>query len=620
MFERTPPALRGGLLLFLVLSGLLIWVLPFSAYTQVSVLLHTALGVAATVIFADWQLRHWLATRKMPRRPRKIAAYVGFWLIAASVIAGFVITWQALFGLYASHLWSRIHLWTGVLALPFLAYHAIPGEWRVWKPAAVAAGALLLLSVVAWQAFTPASPRMPQGAKDPFAPSNAATESGAPLPVAMAANSEACGAAGCHTAIYEEWRASAHRWSAEDQFFQTVRGVMTELHGTAPTEKCGACHDPVSLIAGWKDPRLGKHSPGFQEGDSCVVCHAVRRVDERGIGSYVLGAARPYLFDASASPVARQVNHFLIRAYPAQHGSDYSLAPVRRPDSCAPCHKEFDVIVEQQGPVEVETQYDDWKAGKWNTERDASRRLYCQQCHMYYLDSADPYDLRAGLGRKHRNHYFAAGNQFMPEAVAAQDAAGQLQRVAEWLHGERAVPEISKQWPKGPAVALEIGAPPSVAPGSLARLQVVLSNRKVGHGFPTGPLNINRAWIELAVRDGSGREIFHSGGLDAAYHIQAGSYVLKPLAIDLKGKMIMEADLWHSNGEKYRPAVLAGQSATFDYEFRIPPDARGPLAVEARLRYRKANQFFMDSVYPGAHRTTPITDVSTRKTEIALRP
>lgn len=636
--ERGPLrfGVTGGLLVFVTISGLAIWRLPFGAFAQVSVILHTAIGLIAVAAFAIWQLSHWLGSRRAPRGARKISAYAGFWLIAASCVTGLIVTWQALFGLYMSHIWSQIHLWTGVLALPFLAYHMVPARQpaesdcglarrRMWKTAFAVGLALLAVSggltILAGRGAATAT--LPFNGKHPFAPSNVAVEGGRPLPVAMLANSDSCGVSGCHTAIYEEWRASAHRWSAEDQFFQTVRSAVTELHGRTVTEKCSGCHDPVSLLSGHKDPNLGPQAPGYREGDSCVVCHAVRKADERGIGSYVLGVPQPYLYERTSSRAAQKLNQFLIRAYPAQHSRDYDLAPVRRADSCAPCHKEYDVIIEQQGPVQVETQYDDWKQGKWNTDPDAARRLYCHQCHMYYLEPpdermADPYDLRIGLGRKHRNHFFAAGNQFMPAALGSPDAAGQIERVTEWLRGKRAVPEIKKAWAQGPVIAMKIEAPLSAGAGEDVRLQVVLSNNKAGHGFPTGPLNIVRVWLELAVEDGDGREIFHSGRLDAENHIEAGSYVLKPLAIDLHGRMIMEPDLWHPEGPQYRPAIPAGQSAAYGYEFRAPRGVPGPLVVRARLRYCKANQFFMDSVYPGAQRTAPVTDVSSGRVDIAL--
>jgi hypothetical protein len=241
---------------------------------------------------------------------------------------------------------------------------------------------------------------------------------------------------------------------------------------------------------------------------------------------------------------------------------------------------------------------------------------------MYYENApaeADPYDLKAGLGSKHRSHLFAAGNQFMPEALGTSGAAEQVRRVEEWLHGQRVVPEIAKTWPQGPVVALKIDGPQAARPGETVRLQVVLSNNKAGHGFPTGPLNVGRAWIEMRIQDGTGREVFHSGALDAQNHVEAGTVVLRPLAIDAGGHMVMEPELWHPEGPIFRPAILPGKSDTYDYQFDVPRNATGALRVEARLRYRKANQFFLDSVYPPGSRRASVTDVSAGRAVIALQ-
>ena len=76
----------GGVLLFVALTGLAVWLLPFSVGTQMAVVFHTVLGLLVLVFFALWQLSHWLATRKSPRKARKISAYIGFWLLAVSAL------------------------------------------------------------------------------------------------------------------------------------------------------------------------------------------------------------------------------------------------------------------------------------------------------------------------------------------------------------------------------------------------------------------------------------------------------------------------------------------------------------------------------------------------------
>ena len=643
----------GGALLFVALTGLLVWLLRFSVGTQMAVLFHTALGLLVLVPFALWQLSHWLATRKAPRKARKICAYVGFWLLAGSVVAGLVITWQALFEIVISHWWATVHLWTGVLALPFLFYHALPhrqestsangplavvpsqdygpARRRTWKYAfGVSAGLCVLLAAGTvtyrppnFKNYQPPKSFKAAPGSNPFAPSHAETVTGGPVPPQAIADSRSCGASGCHIVIYDEWRASAHRWSQEDQFFQEVRSATTDVQGIKSTEKCGGCHAPVSMLSGYKDPRLGKTIPGYKEGDSCIVCHAVRQVDERGIGSYVLGIPKPYLYQYRDTRFATVVNHFLIRVYPAQHDRDYNLKIARQAESCAPCHKEFDVVGKYPGLLQVETQYDDWKNNKWNTDPNTADRLRCQQCHMYLQSvkgpaQADPYDVEVGLGLRYHNHRFAAGNQYMPLAVSSPGAAEQVRDVEKWLSGERLVPEIQKVWPRGPIVPIEIKAPASANLGQTLDLQVVLTNKKVGHSFPTGPLNVVRVWIELAVRDQAGREVFHSGGLDAGNHVEAGSYILRPIAITESGKSIMTPDIWHPTGPKYRPAIPPGKTESFEYSFQVPRGVTGPLVVKARLRYRKANQFFMDAVYPHQHREAPITDVSSSSTEIQV--
>ncbi len=637
----------GGAMLFVVLTGCIVWLLPFGAFGQVCVLVHTGVGASAVVAILVWQTSHWLAGRKTPRTSRKISGYIGFWLLSASVITGFVVSWQALFGRYVGRIPDWLHLWTGLVALPFLGYHLGPAEQsgdassagievlavnhsRLRRRAWIMAGsvAVLLLAMCAVLAiYYGRAQQSEAGRRDvgnsDFRTSMVETEDGRPIPEEILASSDSCGTADCHTSIYQEWKSSAHRWSAEDEFFQEVRTVTTSVKGVRETEKCSACHDPVSLLSGHKDPQLGRAAPGYKEGDSCVVCHAVRKVDERGIGSYVLGAPRPYLYEGRTGRFSRLVNHFLIRAHPDQHNQDYDLELLRKPESCAPCHKEFDVLNEQEGPVQVETQFDDWKQGKWNTDPDPGRRLYCQQCHMYLVVTshaqADPYDLKTELGTTHRNHSFAAGNQYMPAALSVHNAKAHIGQVEQWLHGERVVNEIEKVWPRGPILELKIAAPAFARAGDNLPITVTLSNKKVGHSFPTGPLNIARAWIELVVEDSSGRLVFHSGLLDAQNHIEDGTYVLKPLAINAAGQMILKPDLWHPVGPKFRRAVLAGQSDSYEYAFRLPSRAKGPLTVAARLRYAKANQFFMDAVYPGANRGAPITDISSASAAIELR-
>ena len=647
----------SGFLIFVALTGIGTWLLPFSVTTQVSVLAHTALGLLLVVPLTIWQLSHWLATRKAKRSFRKICAYTGFWTMAVVMASGLVLTWQAVFGLYISHFWDQVHLWSGIAALPFLAYHVWPHARKLgqngpngllngvppdfsqarrtmWLRATGTALGLCLLvgaAAVTYNGYAPdfshyklpAGYTMPYG-KDPFAPSMAKTVSGGPVAPQLLAGSKSCGAAGCHTEIYREWDAGAHRWSSEDKGFQGVQAALIHAEGAPAARYCAGCHDPVSLLSGYKNASTSIEAPGFKEGASCVACHGMRRVDVQGNGNYVWGPATPYLFEYAGAGRGSSLTHFLIRAYPRQHNQDYDLTLDKNPASCGSCHKQFiDKEINHVGWVQLQNQYDDWKHGKWNTDPNPAHRLRCQQCHMYYQQAAtvalaDPYDLKEGLGLKHRNHWFAAANQWMPDVIHSPDAAGQTQRVTQWLKGEKYIPEIANVWPKGPVLPIKIVPPQAVRPGEPVEFRTVISNNKAGHSFPTGPLDLIRAWVEVKVSDPTGRVIFHSGALLPDDHLEPGTFVLKAEGVNAEGKEIVRHDLWHYVGAKWKRAIFPGYSDMYEYHFTVPRDVKGPLTIAARLRYRKANQYFMDFAFPGKHLQSPITDLSSDRVEVPL--
>lgn len=643
----------GGGLLFTVLSGIVIWLAPFSDATQMAVLSHTAIGALLLASLVMWLRRHWLATREQTSWTGNIDAYAAFWLLALCIVSGLAVTYQGLFGIVITHSWASLHLWTGLLTAAVVSYHVFPREHgpetekemsaqsassnhrtlenRCWKQIFAAAIALCMLPIAGVLAYRlsfspkyqPPDSFQPTPGPNPFAPSNTESETGKPISPQLTGSSQSCGTAGCHAAIYEEWLASAHRWSEQDEFFQAVRHATTKVQGVHATEKCGGCHAPLTMLAGYKDPQLGKETPGYNEGVSCVICHAVRSVDERGIGSYRLGIPKLYLYERNESRPARLITGFLMRVYPQQHVRDYDLKIVRQAQSCAPCHKEFDVVDNYPELLQVETQYDDWKNNRWNTDPVPNRRLLCQQCHMAYRDTAnraqaDPYDLRIGLGAKYHDHRFAAANQYMPVALSLPAAAEQSRQVEKWLKGEQSIREIENVWPDGPLISIAIHTPASVQPGEKVGLQIALTNKKVGHSFPTGPLNLVRVWLKLEVRDQHGRAIFHSGRLDGQNHLEDETYVLRPIAITQDGQSIMTADIWHPKGPRYRPAIGPGATESFDYHFSVPRQVVGPLSVNVQLRYRKANQFFMEAVYPDQHRAAPITDIASASGIIGL--
>jgi cytochrome b subunit of formate dehydrogenase len=114
----------GGLA-FLALTGLLIWLAPFSEVVQVTVLLHTVIALAFFIPLTWYNWRHWLYYRQHPLTHVKLLGYLGVFLLFACAVSGLVLTWQPIFGTRISYLWRAIHQWTTVALVAFVVPHIL---------------------------------------------------------------------------------------------------------------------------------------------------------------------------------------------------------------------------------------------------------------------------------------------------------------------------------------------------------------------------------------------------------------------------------------------------------------------------------------------------------------
>ena len=518
---------------------------------------------------------------------------------------------------------------------------------------------------------------------NPFAPSLAKTDTGGALHPRWISGSKSCGQAGCHEQIYEEWLPSAHRYASIDVAFQAVQHVMAQNEGPESTRYCAGCHDPVALFSGSKniyDEDLS--SPGAEEGVSCIACHRVTQTDLQGNASYTFSPPDFYAYELHDDAVGRFLSGFLIRALPKQHVAQYSLPLLRSPEYCAACHKQFiDEEINDFGWVQLQNQYDNWRKSHWNREEDPSTNQFCsdcherkdvqvadakgrctaittscRECHMRLSDSTDPaagdvWDLgRSAHDGKHRNHRFIGANQFMPAVLGLPGHEEQIRLTELWLRGETAIPEIAHKWPTISKEYLESGAKrpvPSDRPsgpvlpirlraekkqaeaGEPLRFSVEILNRKVGHDFPTGPLDVIQCWVETIVTDANGKEIYHSGKLQEDGFVEPGSFVFKAEGVDAQGNLIDRHNLWELVGARFKRSLFPGftDTARFEFtcpdqispqrrfpgsgahEFEAPADVQGPLRIRARLLYRKVNQHLLNIVTGRTDVRAPVTEV-----------
>ncbi|RLA27363.1 MAG: hypothetical protein DRR15_18615, partial [Gammaproteobacteria bacterium] len=465
----------------------------------------------------------------------------------------------------------------------------------------------------------------PYGEDRPFAPSLAKTDTGGPFDPRSLAGSSSCGTGGCHEQILAEWTPSAHRYAAKDPLFMGIQAVMAKQNGPESTRYCGGCHDPISLFSGAKNIFTENLTgpQGYDEGISCLVCHAVRETDLQGNANYVMTQPSEYLWQWETEGAARVARDFLIRTYPAEHQT-LSKQMFKAPEYCAACHKQFiDEEVNQVGWVQLQNQYDNWAASQWHVKDDPTRTIECRECHMPLIDSNDPaagdsadYNRSPDDG-KHRSHRFIAANALVPELLKLDGWEEHVRLTQEWLAGERKIPEIADKWAEGPIVGLQIAVPDTITAGEELPLQIVFTSNKVGHDFPTGPLDIIQSWLQLEIKDDAGNVLYTMGTRDEAHFIEPGTFMFKAEPIDQYGNTIDRHNLWEMVGVRFRRALFPGYSDAVDFSIDCSAalSQQGDVAkssafnesvelnssqdpghyhITASLQYRKVDQFLLN--------------------------
>lgn len=642
-----------ALLVALAASGLWMYLAPFSTASQIVVLLHVALGLAVVIPFGVYSARHLAGWWPQRLTAEKLLGYVLLAVGSLSLVSGLVLTAQAAFGSRIGALWDLVHLVGGIavaallllhLTMAFLRRRPRTAPWPELSASVrrfVASNALIvgaLATAVAGSSIMapvrPTTMPLPEGYTlpayiqafdeyrgSPFAPTYARTAGGTLVDPAVLSGSQSCGTSGCHEQIVDEWEPSAHRFAAMNPPFQAIQKAFAEDREPAETRYCAGCHDPISLFAGAKDIHtLDLSAPGMQEGVSCAVCHSISEVDERGNADYVLTPPREYLWTGGEG-ARKAVSDFLVRAYPRQHLADYDRNILRTPEYCGACHKQFiPEALNRFGMSPGQNQYDEWRQSHWHTD-DAGTDLSCRDCHMRLVaDSEDPGRGEGGDVRRdpddgaHRHHGTVATNMFMPELLDLPHWETQVEKTVEWIQGRTIVPEIADVWPEGPVASVELLAPPSAEAGAEIELRAIVTNRKAGHNFTTGPLDFMQSWVHLRAVDGAGRVVAEYGAIDPETRYildgdgqphdigdprEESTLVLEGIPLDEFGDKLLEHQLWRKAGGIGQRVIFPRYSDTHAYRIRIPADAAGPITISADLNFRRYRQDFLDRVLPG---------------------
>ncbi len=611
-----------------------------------NVLLHLVLGVALAVASVH------LAYRRQAL-PRIASA-----LFALAFLAGSYLTWA---GNVRENRWV---LWTHIITaslgvvvlIPFVRQRATPQFRRAF---AVCAALLILLPAIGagYRRYFPNPSdrirntlRVPAsmqeeggGPQSPFFPSSAKTNVGGIIPANFFMDSAICGE--CHKDIYEQWKGSAHHFASfNNQFYRKSIEYMQSVVGTRPSKWCAGCHDHAVFFNGRFDKPIKDQidTPEAQAGLACTSCHAITHVDgSMGNGGFTIEYPPLHELATSRNQVIRALDRFLTYLNPEPHRKTF-LKPFMLADSaefCSACHKvHLDVPVNNYRWFRGFNDYDNWQAS--GVSGKGARSFYypkefsaCSGCHMPLVDSHDP----GNRDGKVHSHRFPAANTAL--AYVNRDAA-QMQAEEQFLKSgfisvdifSASPVESSKQTemvrrsgegPKlmsGFAVGEEAeqahdvvireqvpkAAPldracPTLKPGSVARVDVVVRTRKIGHFFPAGTVDAFDVWLELQARDAAGRIIYWSGKVDGDGRgpVEPGAHFYKSYQLDAEGNPINKRNAWQSRSVLYVRLIPPGAADVAHFRVRIPPDVKGPVKLTARLNYRKFAHYYTQFAYEG---------------------
>jgi hypothetical protein len=126
-------------------------------------------------------------------------------------------------------------------------------------------------------------------------------------------------------------------------------------------------------------------------------------------------------------------------------------------------------------------------------------------------------------------------------------------------------------------------------------LTIRVTNTGAGHKLPTGLTEARMMWLDIDVRDASGKTIFRSGGMDEKGYVDPDAVKYRTVFGDASGAPTEKAWLAEEilSDNRIPPK---GYSIEY-YNFTIPQDATKPVTITARLNYVSASQELSDMLF-----------------------
>lgn len=382
----------------------------------------------------------------------------------------------------------------------------------------------------------------------------------------------------CHTAIYDYWQDSPHRNAAKNTWVLDMydgsgtpgtggRGfTFKDVHPGFKGD-CAECHAPMDSAKNPGDNTdLSQLSaPAAEWGVSCDVCHKtyeVTNIKLPGVqGMLFARGSRETIF----GPLPDAAPNFpgVMRAsYSALHTSSRM---------CASCHEDnndhdFDLDYLDEGSVPSEETYSEWLASPYAVPGAGFRS--CQDCHMQPKGDTAMCEQYQPVTRD-------------PSQVYSHDFEGTTD---EYVQNAATLRAIARR------------------EGGQLRVAIAVTNDRTGHDLPGGQA-LRHAILLVRATDDAGQtlvvvpslsetvpEYAGVGDPSAGYYAGLPGKGFAKIFADgaIEGVFFTEAKSIASDNR-----IPAGATDWSFYAFELP-DGFAPVAVDARLIYRRAPRELVD--------------------------
>jgi tetratricopeptide (TPR) repeat protein len=451
------------------------------------------------------------------------------------------------------------------------------------------------------------------GKDKPFAPGNANTFNGEFIPGTDFVSANRCGK--CHTDAHPQWAQSAHAKAFVEPFYQKNVNDLVSQKNIAFTRHCESCHNPAALFSGalTDKPRF-KERPFDEEGVSCIVCHSIEKVTGRGIGGYVMG--QPALIQEPDGTKVFDVTDEDIQNDIDGHKRAMMRPLLKEPKFCAACHK-------SQVPKELNDYKfirafmvgDEYQQSSFSKEvphpfytRD---RETCNSCHMKKVPTRY-YDVSV-KDEMIKSHRFAAANTAIPYVYGYKD---QFEEVTRFLQDDKVGIDIfgihrsAKGSTKEKLIAPVNREDFRIKGGDSLTVDVIVTNKNIGHSFPPELRDFYEAYVEFTVTDPSGNTLYKSGFIDSNGDLDPKAHNYKTFLVKPDGSLNDIHHIWQTRVVAYNNAIPSGKSDLARYKFEVPENLEGELKLTASVQYRRFTRVYSDYVM-GRETDFPIVTMAT---------